>query len=120
MFKIRRATIERRQVMDSFYNREVLVEVLVYHYHVLGKGCGCGWAELGKSWPEHVATVYEESVRARKKQQCKNCGTTVTDMWWKCCPEHTPERSSDVMCDGCAIILHPNLLKERNMFKRGD
>jgi hypothetical protein len=47
------------------YDRDVLVEVLVYHYRADIKGCGCGWAELGRSWPEHVATVYEESVRAR-------------------------------------------------------
>jgi hypothetical protein len=48
------------------YDRQVLVDILVYHYRVApGKGCGCGWNELGRSWPEHVATVYEESVRAR-------------------------------------------------------
>lgn len=48
------------------FDREVLVEILVYHYRVApGKGCGCGWDQLGGSWPEHVATVYEESVTAR-------------------------------------------------------
>lgn len=47
------------------HDRKVLVEVLVYHYRADIKGCGCGWAELGRSWPEHVATVYEESLRAR-------------------------------------------------------
>lgn len=47
------------------YDRQILVEVLVYHYRRGIEGCGCGWAELGRSWPEHVATVYEESVRAR-------------------------------------------------------
>lgn len=46
------------------YDRAVLMDVLVYHYRDDIKGCGCGWAELGKSWPEHVATVYEESVTA--------------------------------------------------------
>lgn len=44
------------------YDREVLVNVLVYHWRSDIKGCGCGWAELGRSWPEHVATVYEASV----------------------------------------------------------
>lgn len=46
------------------YDREVLVEVLVYHYRDGIRGCGCGWSKLGASWPEHVADVYEESVRA--------------------------------------------------------
>jgi hypothetical protein len=47
------------------HDRAVLVEVLVYHYRDGIQGCGCGWAELGKSWPEHVAMVYEESLAAR-------------------------------------------------------
>lgn len=48
------------------YDHAVLVEILIYHYRVApGKGCGCGWDELGRSWPEHVATVYEESIAAR-------------------------------------------------------
>lgn len=47
------------------YDREALVEVLVYHYRKDINSCGCGWAELGRSHPEHVAEVYEESVRAR-------------------------------------------------------
>jgi hypothetical protein len=48
------------------YNREVLVEVLVYHYRKDIRSCGCGWSELGRSHAEHVATVYEESVAARE------------------------------------------------------
>lgn len=48
-----------------FYDRAVLVNVLVYHYRADITGCGCGWADLGRSWPEHVATIYEESVSAR-------------------------------------------------------
>lgn len=45
------------------YDRAMLVHILVYHYRDSIKGCGCGWSELGRSWPEHVATVYEESVK---------------------------------------------------------
>lgn len=56
---------------DSGYDRVVLVEVLIYHYRDGLKGCGCGWAELGRSWPEHVATVYEESVAARGQDVAK-------------------------------------------------
>jgi hypothetical protein len=47
------------------YDREILVEILVYHYRTDNSGCGCGWAELGKSHPEHVADVYEASVIAK-------------------------------------------------------
>jgi hypothetical protein len=48
------------------YAREALVQVLIYHYRKDISSCGCGWAELGRSWPEHVATIYEESVAARE------------------------------------------------------
>lgn len=44
------------------YDRAVLVEVLVFHYRRGIEGCGCGWAELGRSFPEHVADVYEQSA----------------------------------------------------------
>jgi hypothetical protein len=47
------------------YDREVLVEVLVYHQRKDASRCACGWAELGRSHAEHVATVYEESMEAR-------------------------------------------------------
>lgn len=52
--------------MPAEYDRDVLVDVLVYHYRVApGKGCGCGWSKLGLSWADHVADVYEESVALR-------------------------------------------------------
>ncbi len=47
------------------YDRAVLVEVVIYHWRRDIRGCGCGWAELGRSFAEHIATVYEESVMAR-------------------------------------------------------
>lgn len=47
------------------YDRETLVEVLVYHYRKDNASCGCGWVELGKSHPEHVANVYEQSMATR-------------------------------------------------------
>jgi hypothetical protein len=47
------------------FDRDVLVEVLVYHWPTATSGCWCGWAELGKSFAGHVADVYEASVRAR-------------------------------------------------------
>lgn len=51
------------------YNRKILTDVLIYHYRDKS-GCGCGWGQgqiehLGRSWPEHIADVYEESVTAR-------------------------------------------------------
>lgn len=47
------------------YDRAALVTVLVYHYRKDAQYCGCGWGELGRSHAEHVADVYEESVRVR-------------------------------------------------------
>lgn len=41
------------------YDREALVAVIVYHWRTNTSGCGCGWAELGKSYAEHIADVYE-------------------------------------------------------------
>jgi hypothetical protein len=45
--------------------RDVLVEVLIYHYRTKSSGCGCGWAVLGHSHPEHVADVYFSSLTVR-------------------------------------------------------
>lgn len=50
-----------------WYDREVLKTILVYHYRKDMTSCGCGWAELGRSWPEHILTVLEESMRAYKE-----------------------------------------------------
>lgn len=47
------------------YDRDTLVNVIIYHGRTSIKGCHCGWAELGKSHAEHVADVYEASVTAR-------------------------------------------------------
>lgn len=46
------------------YRRDVLTTVLVYHWRESIKGCSCGWSELGRSWAEHVANVYEQSAVA--------------------------------------------------------
>jgi hypothetical protein len=47
------------------YEREMLVEILIYHWRTNTSGCGCGWGELGKSHPDHIADVYEDSMRVR-------------------------------------------------------
>lgn len=47
------------------YDRAVLVDVLVYHARTETSGCRCGWGDLGRSFPEHVADIFEESIRAR-------------------------------------------------------
>jgi hypothetical protein len=44
------------------YDREVLVSTLVRHWPTKTSGCGCGWAELGRSHPEHVADMYEAAM----------------------------------------------------------
>lgn len=46
------------------YDRAILVNVIVYHQATATGGCHCGWAELGRSHPEHVADVYEASIAA--------------------------------------------------------
>lgn len=46
------------------YDRDRLVEVLVYHQRTDTSGCHCGWAVLGASYAEHVADAYEMSARA--------------------------------------------------------
>ena len=71
------------------YDRAVLVDVLVYQYRKDFSGCGCGWAELGRSWPEHVATVYEESVAARAEDAPTRAGRT--DL-----AASAPDRAADV------------------------
>lgn len=48
------------------YDRAVLVDVLIHHWPTATSGCYCGWAVLGASHSEHVANVYEASVRRRE------------------------------------------------------
>lgn len=50
---------------DIPYDRDLLVNTLVYHWATNTSGCGCGWAELGKSHAEHVAKVYEMRAMAK-------------------------------------------------------
>lgn len=52
-------------VTELRHNHEVLVEVLVYHQRTNNSGCHCGWGELGHSYAEHVAGIYEDSLRVR-------------------------------------------------------
>lgn len=49
----------------TLYDRELLVEILVYHFRKDIQRCGCGWQELGKSHPEHVMAVYEACIRVK-------------------------------------------------------
>lgn len=48
--------------------RACLVDVLIYHWCTGTSGCGCGWAVLGASWPEHVADVFQESWAVRASE----------------------------------------------------
>lgn len=48
------------------YDREVLVEVLVYHWRRDMASCGCGWSELGRSHAGHVADCYEFEMSHRE------------------------------------------------------
>lgn len=44
---------------ETKYDHSVLVNTLVYHVPNKNMACSCGWKELGASWAEHVAEVYE-------------------------------------------------------------
>jgi hypothetical protein len=50
------------------YDRSVLVAVLKYHSRKNSSICSCGWAELGRSHPEHIADVYEQLVAVQPIQ----------------------------------------------------
>lgn len=47
------------------YDREVLREVVIYHYKSSIEGCRCGYAKLGACNSEHVADEYEKAYRAK-------------------------------------------------------
>lgn len=51
------------QVRAIQYTRAALVHTVTYHGRKGIEGCFCGWAELGKSHPEHVADMYELTMR---------------------------------------------------------
>lgn len=44
------------------YDREVLVETVIYHGRSSIEGCHCGWSVLGHSHAEHVADVDERAL----------------------------------------------------------
>lgn len=48
--------------------RQCLVDVLIHHWATPTSGCTCGGVKLGASWPEHVADVFEASMRAANEQ----------------------------------------------------
>lgn len=45
------------------FDRDLMIEILTYHYRKDISSCGCGWSELGKSHPEHVVNIYEDVMR---------------------------------------------------------
>ena len=48
---------------------------------------------------------FAEEMNART---CVRCGSAASEKWWKCCPEHTTEQDpADIVCDACALELHP-------------
>lgn len=51
--------------MELPWDRELMLDVLIYHQQTASSGCHCGWARLGYSYCEHVIEVYEESVLFR-------------------------------------------------------
>lgn len=54
-----------RLMTEVLYDRRALVETLIYHWPMENNSCLCGWAKLGRAFPEHVADVYEEFMAQR-------------------------------------------------------
>ena len=67
---------------ETKYDREILEQTLVYHWPSQTASCLCGWNELGKSFPEHVANMYEANVVAGhacdQRRCCAACKRHVT------------------------------------------
>lgn len=50
-------------------------------------------------------SVIEKPIDKRK--YCINCKRfKLSNIWWKCCPTHTPQNTDVVVCDTCYHILH--------------
>lgn len=64
---------------DLRYDRDMLVQVLVYHWPVRPGTCNCGWNVSGASYPEHIADVYERSVEPPRVvlATCSGCRLQV-------------------------------------------
>lgn len=39
--------------------------------------------------------------------RCCFCNTRESELWWKCCPNHTTEQGPDVVCQKCKDEKHP-------------
>lgn len=85
------------------YDRERLVDVLVHHWPTQNNGCLCGWAELGRSHPEHVATVYEQAVTEAAPTELvlregdATCWFCIGQACAKCGPNPDPPCDHDVI-----------------------
>lgn len=47
-----------------------------------------------------------------EERGCKICGSKESELWWKCCPDHTTEQGEDVVCLRCVFKLHRNYFRE--------
>lgn len=47
------------------FDRDLMIDILVYHWRTNTSGCGCGWVSLGRSHAEHVVEIYEMSIMGR-------------------------------------------------------
>lgn len=52
----------------------------------------------------------QDEVIDSRSYSCKKCGADESSDggWWHCCPEHTTQEPSDVVCTPCAFSLHPD------------
>lgn len=48
----------------------------------------------------------ERTGPERLKKPCVVCGTTRSEMWWKCCPIHCTPGGPDYICASCVTEVH--------------
>lgn len=102
--------------MSVRYERDVLVNVLIYHQRSSLRSCRCGWNILGASHPEHIADEYERAIARRGQPYQHNLGDLL------------PEQRVTCSYPGCTNELrkadHGGLqfcsLEHRDLFETGE
>lgn len=96
-----------RVIGEIFLNRETISSIEKGAEYKLG--AGLKMTETGLTLVE-LSLVPIEAVEKPKDEgkQCKFCHTKESNEWWKCCPEHFPDRpSNQFSCKACVTRNHP-------------
>lgn len=98
--------------MDILYVRSILVEVLIYHRPKQDSSCHCGWAQLGRSWPEHIAHVYEMCAPMEEAKSDLVCSMCVTDK-----KEENPENDDRLTVINGTLICMDHVPELHKLFR---